>query len=89
MRYFPLPRIRLPSRFLPDLFMQPPRQTIALAFLALCFVGGACAEDEIEFNRDIRPILSNRCYTCHGPDEATREAELRLDAVRVAIVTED
>ena len=35
--------------------------------------------EQVDFNFHIRPILSDRCYKCHGPDDQTREAEFRLD----------
>src|SRR4051812_41978110 len=35
--------------------------------------------EKLEYNRDIRPILSENCFSCHGPDSAARKAKLRLD----------
>ena len=43
------------------------------------------APKTVEFNRDVRPVLSDNCYPCHGPDPKHREADLRLDVRDVAV----
>ena len=49
---------------------------ISGTLLAAANVSGAAS---VDFNRDVRPILSDRCFACHGPDRASRKSPLRLD----------
>ncbi len=53
-------------------------------FLYFVTAASAPAAETIEFNRDIRPILSDRCYSCHGPDQAKRTSKLRFDSEAAA-----
>lgn len=45
------------------------------------------AEDSVDYVRDIKPILSDSCYTCHGPDAEARKADVRFDVRDVAIAS--
>src|SRR5438132_7434454 len=53
--------------------------SLTLMATALAVRAGSPAARPVEFNRDIRPILSDNCFQCHGPDQANRKAKLRFD----------
>ena len=46
------------------------------------------AKGRVDFAREIRPILAEHCWSCHGPDEAARKAKLRLDRREAAVARE-
>jgi cytochrome c553 len=63
------------------------RTTLATLGLALALTAPATA-GKLEYNRDVRPILAENCFACHGPDSAARKADLRLDRRDDAIKAE-
>ena len=60
---------------------------VLLGLVAMIHGSSVYGEDHVRFATDVQPILSNHCYTCHGPDENTRESGLRLDQRSSALAT--
>ncbi len=78
--------------------MRETHWVLATVFLLLCF--GTCCfwtgetasaqtpraadQERVSFSREVRPILADRCFKCHGPDKGNRKADLRLDVEKYA-----
>src|SRR4051812_11910340 len=58
---------------------------ISVPSIRSMYAGEAPIPARVEFNRDVRPILSDNCFHCHGPDKNARKAELRLDVREQAL----
>ena len=74
---------------MPPLPEVPPPDTglvrRAATVCALVAIVSAPAAQDVEFNRDVRPILAENCFFCHGPDPGHRKAKLRLDVAESAL----
>ncbi|MCA9247436.1 MAG: PSD1 domain-containing protein [Planctomycetales bacterium] len=64
------------------------RIAVCFSFFALALPSSG-EESAVHFSRDIRPILSDKCFFCHGPDEKKREADLRLDIESAVFASRD
>src|SRR5207248_6554780 len=68
--------------------LPPPAETLPMkpipAILAILALPALSRAAEVDFNRDVRPILADKCFACHGPDAKHRKADLRLDVEKAA-----
>jgi hypothetical protein len=71
--------IRKSKSMWPKVAVKIQKCALASAAGLICFAGLRAEAATLRYNRDIRPILSDRCFKCHGPDSGSRKAKLRLD----------
>src|SRR5271154_3798308 len=70
--------------------IHPARRMLLIAALLPCAVVGAeVPQEKIDFNRDVRPILSGTCFKCHGFDDKARKGDRRLDIREGALAEKD
>ena len=74
-------RVSLPCVMSPSL--------VPLSWMALLCAGSAAIADPVSFSREVLPILSDKCFHCHGPAESGRKAGLRLDTQEGAFKTKE
>lgn len=83
MQTFPAPRAVFESGSFANFAERNATMVLAIAFVFL--TSAVHAQSAIEFNRDIRTILSDNCFACHGPDKNARQGDLRLDERQSAL----
>ena len=75
--------------FFSDLVLFMNRRAVfgsGVGALVLLMAAGVGVAGPLSYNKDIRPILAENCFNCHGPDSASRKAGLRLDSFEAATV---
>lgn len=75
----PPPRFVAPTAPVHVLSSFYPLLAMGVVLLPGLLKGGPAGDAKVGFNKDVRPILSDKCFHCHGPDPKTREGDLRLD----------
>src|SRR3954452_11585848 len=75
----------LTSSLVAHLIPENVLRILLAGLLAALFASVGRAGDKVDYNHDIQPLLSDKCFFCHGPDKKRRKAGLRLDDRDVAV----